>query len=698
MSNSPQAPAYQALYRACMKEAALRSDALMQRVVVRAGKGLQQSAKAAPDQVHRTLLSEAERTLVKHAAALSHAYPAALLAEFAQALAGDPRNSGTLSFDSLQSMGDEQVRENVELMRMQEAVSAQVQAQLTQLNALISSVQGLESVQPDRNPLRPEVYLRSLRTVSLKSPIPAHMRARWISHLGDALGPELAVTYAELAAWMKSKGVTEARYSGEPSTPAASGSLLNLDELRKLLASDAPDSGKQEAPLTAFGATMPAAVDALENMTQVDAVVRRLKDRQPTEAVAPAQLLAQEVVKLMVDNIATDARLLAPVRQCVRDLEPALLRLALADPRFFSDRQHPARGLLDEMAQRSLAWETEQSTGFKAFVDPLQQAVEALRTTQATGAEPFDFALGMLREAWSDPRQSDGRQREKAVRALLRAEQRNLLARKIATGMRNRPDLQSAPQEIVAFVAGPWAQVMAQARLADTSGAPDAGGYTSVVTDLVWSAQPHVVGKQTGRLLKLAPVLMEKLREGLAGIGYAEAATQRFLDYLAHAHRIALHSLDGNPSQVAALSRDELEAMMGEAEAAGIWLAPKEAQHSGFMDTDAGAGQKAPAVKTDAPAHDAAGDVPQADLQPGSWVEMADAGRWTRYRVMWTSPHGTLFMFFGASGQPKSMTRMLLEKMLRDGTLRLVSAQAVVDGALDAVAQAALRNSVYAKL
>ena len=50
------------------------------------------------------------------------------------------------------------------------------------------------------------------------------------------------------------------------------------------------------------------------------------------------------------------------------------------------------------------------------------------------------------------------------------------------------------------------------------------------------------------------------------------------------------------------------------------------------------------------------------------------------------------------SGATHSMTRRLLDKMLRAGTLRMVASQAVVDGALDAVAQAALRNSLDLKL
>jgi hypothetical protein len=50
-------------------------------------------------------------------------------------------------------------------------------------------------------------------------------------------------------------------------------------------------------------------------------------------------------------------------------------------------------------------------------------------------------------------------------------------------------------------------------------------------------------------------------------------------------------------------------------------------------------------------------------------------------------------MFTHASGSTRSMTRRKLDGMLGQGSLRLVSAHPVVDGALDAVARAAWRNS-----
>jgi len=604
-------------------------------------------------------------------------------------------------------------------MRMLQAVNGQVEAELTELNALISSVQGLKSVQPDRNPLRPQVYVRSLRTVTMQSPIPSPMRARWMGQLGEALGPELARVYTELAGWMRKQGVVEAQFKAvlaQETPQPADHKLLNLRELRKLVTGDFEDSNKDGR--TAFGATLPAAVDALENMKQVDAVVERMRARQRADAQAlaegrapqrePAQMLAQEVVRLMLDNISTDARLLVPVQQCVRELEPALMRLALDDPRFFSDKTHPARRLLEELTQRSLAWETVDAPGFKAFIEPLRQAVEVLRETRVPGAEPFDFALKTLDDAWAEVLKRDRHHREKAVRALLNAEQRNLLAEKVAKGLRQRPDLNGATKEIVAFVTGPWAQVIAQARLADATGSHDPGGFTSVLTDLVWSAQPTVAGAQTTRLIKMIAPLVEKIRNGLATIDYSPQSAQRFLDYLSKLHRLALRGggsgdpADAKPSEAPKMSREELEEMMGEGDDSA-WLAPGEAKDSGFMDTHATLPPRKVFSSTQPGEEnithpgadgDDMPDLPVDQFQPGAWIEMLTANGWERFQVTWASPHGTLFMFTGKSGQPHSMTRQLLAKLLKSGAIKLVSAQAVVDGALDAVVEKALRNSV----
>jgi hypothetical protein len=721
MAATPTPSQYQAIYRACIKEAAAQGRALMQRVVERALKAMPQRASVTADVVDRNLLAEAARVLSHHQAALCEAYPQALLTEFAQAIAGDNRKAAGVSFEALELMGEDQVQESVEVVRTQQSVAAAVEAELTELNALICAAQGLKSVHADRNPMRPEVYVRSLRNVTQQSPVSPSVRRRWLMHLGEAMGPELAAAYRELCAMLRAQGVSEAGFAVVQSAspvaapaPAATGNkaLLNVRELRQLLSGrfDGPAAAGaapgENAP-TDFSMTVPAAFETLQEMRQVDQVMQRLRARQGTQpaggdahahARTPAQALGLEVVQLMLENIAGDARLLPPVQHAVRALEPALLRLALGDPRFFSDREHPARRLLDEMTQRSLAWPTVEAPGFAAFIEPLQQAVEALVETRVAGAEPFDYALRSLREAWDQAQQRDTQRREKAVRVLLKAEQRNLLAGKIAKELRLRPDVAAVRKEVQQFLMGPWSQVMAQARLSNAGGGADPGGYAAVVTDLAWSVQPELTAGQAARLTRIIPPLVEKLKRGLASIDFPPSHTQRVLDQFARWHEQALKPAPAQPA-----TRRELEELLGENDDA--WLAPTEAKESGFIHTDFSDDAPQPLFQPTQPGFsdtrprgEVDSQLPEVGLPVGSWVELFADGGWARWQLTWSSPHGTLFMFTHPDGRTQSMTRRLLDKMMGTGMLRLVASQAVVEGALDFVAQTALSNSLDLKL
>jgi len=85
-------------------------------------------------------------------------------------------------------------------------------------------------------------------------------------------------------------------------------------------------------------------------------------------------------------------------------------------------------------------------------------------------------------------------------------------------------------------------------------------------------------------------------------------------------------------------------------------------------------------------------------LPVGAWVELLVNGVWVRTQLSWASPHGSLFLFTSAYGSTQSMTRRSRDKLLAAGSMRIVSDQTVVDGALDAVAQTAMLNSIDVKL
>jgi len=748
MTAQPTAP-YAALFDGCVREAADGGGSLMEMMVGKLRLSLQQQFRTAGAK-ERDVLTESLRLLVRHEARLCAGYPQALQAAFAQEVAGRKVKpmAAALSFDELELMDETQVQESVEVARALQVALLASDNQLTDLNALICAAQGLRTVQAHRNPVRPELYVRTLRNQLAQTDVPPLVWLSWMQHMGATLGQELGAVYASLCKSLRAQGVTQAAYSvtqtpdlTRPTSGSRDAAGLTLAQLRRLLAGELDtgvdqnsfaarfarefeSSGKEPSP-PAFAHTVPAAFEALQEMKQVDQVMQRLAQRasDPVPVAAAAaqatmpvseqlrqqarglgQALGLEVVALMVENITRDTRLLAPVQQAVRDLEPALLRLALIDPRFFSHKQHPARRLIEQMTHRSLAYRAADAAGFEAFMQPLRQAVDALSTVSIDSAEPFEFALQSLQAVWDRQEVHEREQRKMAMQVLARAEQRNELARSIAKDMRGRPEATLAPAPVMTFLCGPWSQVVAQARLADSHNAVDPEGCLAVAKDLLWSTQPGFAKNEVIRLTGMIAPLLGKLREGLTRIEYPAADADLFFNQLMALHQQALKAAPPAPVDAKALAREKLEAMFRDGDEARLWLAPSEAQQSGFIEATDSLLSKPrfePTQPLSAPADTsqevAAMSIASTQAPPislGAWVELQVHGRWTRIQLTWASARGNLFMFTGVNGGTHSMTRHSLDQLVQDGTLRVFSDQAVVDSALDAVAQTAMRNSV----
>ena len=119
------------------------------------------------------------------------------------------------------------------------------------------------------------------------------------------------------------------------------------------------------------------------------------------------------------------------------------------------------------------------------------------------------------------------------------------------------------------------------------------------------------------------------------------------------------------------------------------WVAPEEARASNFVQI-----QEADEPDKSLESASSSDVMPDDDLPLGSWVELLVDGNWVRTQLTWASPHGTLYLFTSAVGTSQSMTRRSRDRLVAAGNLRVISGAPVVDGALNAVAQIALRNSM----
>ncbi|WP_397438681.1 DUF1631 family protein [Polaromonas sp. UC242_47] len=295
----------------------------------------------------------------------------------------------------------------------------------------------------------------------------------------------------------------------------------------------------------------------------------------------------------------------------------------------------------------------------------------------------------MARDSWLLP----------PVRQVMaQAEQRNLLAEKIAGKIRMRRDFFSGNRVITAFLTGPWAQVMAKERLLGEHGGLGAqkARFSLALGELLWSLNIAQASHYRARLLKMIPDMLKAVREGLLSIDYPLAQSKAFFDEVMLIHQAALQPQSEAAVQTFLCAR---VAWCGPAPDAGQpWLAPAEAQDSGFMADWAADTLPPPgleACQADLPVDvESAAGAQHVALQLGDWVELQSDAQWLRAQLTWVSPHNTLLMFTGQGGRMHSMTARVLQKLLRMEQVKVVSQQGLVDGALDAVARTAMRNSI----
>lgn len=204
------------VFRACVVSAVREGEPLMGKLVEVTRNALTQEESSVRNIQQRNNLSDALNALKQHEAALLKGYPMALLEIFAEGPANAkvrPADASGMDFGELSLMDDSEVQDQVELARAQQLAAHATEGVLSELNTLVSSAQGLRSVQPERNPLRPENYIRALQRVVSETGATSEVRQLWMQHMRGLLGKLLEGEYQRMAKMLRDQGVQPVGYA-----------------------------------------------------------------------------------------------------------------------------------------------------------------------------------------------------------------------------------------------------------------------------------------------------------------------------------------------------------------------------------------------------------------------------------------------------------------------------------------------------
>lgn len=799
------------LLRQCLQFALGEAAGLLTRSAEACENSLREAEARSSDTAVRHRLATAALGMREHRAHWAHS----IAGQWRQAIEGRQgsasRPAPLSDSQFLTLVDDEAITDSMAAARWLQDVQPLVDAERSLLDSLMSSVQGLDTTQAERNHLRPALFLDAWRELMQQAEPQADVRLEWMRHSARPLGLALSDLYRRVNAMLQRAQVQEAGYrvrlgasghvaQGHRFGPPGAASTLGDDgqgfpahdhdvppwsQLGQLAPAVPPaafqsfmhgqdaeqfdeplGSGYYRAveealadmeaaprPLPADEATIEQQRRQYSDMPAVDRPAREVDvgtqlSEQSWGPMAAAhersrvllqlkrqarrgeQAMGLELVRTLVQQVAQDAQLLAPVREAVVALEPSLLRLALANPRFFNEEDHPARRLIESVAQRSFQYNDEFSADFASFFQPVQDAFNALNEAQSDDPSVFAFAQAGLQHLWDEQDQQVQAQQEASLRAIRRAEERQNLADQVAWDLSQRPDVHNAPAVILDFLYGPWALVIAAAELDDPQRQPgsqafsDPGGYRQAVSHLLWSVKKDVTLKRPAQLFEMVPGMLSTLHAGLDLLGKTREETQPFFDALMRLHqpvlalRRARSRSDAAHSSPAPLEADSAGIELDEPasptpgdrapgarprRAAQPWLARRELEAAGFQDTlptdhgdldaphDAGDASSAadhdnPADGSDDTGWDPDASVVLAGLFEGRWVDLYSHQQWLRAQLIWASARGTLFMFVSHGGRSHSMTRRSCERLVARRLLRLVDAGPVVEKAISALA------------
>lgn len=428
-------------------------------------------------------------------------------------------------------------------------------------------------------------------------------------------------------------------------------------------------------------------LEALNRLQRESAqeLAQRLRQPQPVEALkadlhrqleagaaqpGSTRLTDQEadvidLVGMVFDFILDDENLPDSCKTTLSHLHTPYLKVALQDKQLFTQHHHPARKLLNAMAQAGVLYGGEGEE--RSLLAKMHWVVERVIQDFVGDLSLFDALLGEFNEYVANLRQKVELRERRAMEAA-RGRDRLLAAREqaleaIAQVTRDR-DL---PQLVRNFLELSWCDALTFIALRNGEHSEEWKRACQVGDQLAWSVTPlDEAGREHLQALRLG--LLDELRKGLEVLGgYHEDGIRRLLQDLVACQ----HAIQAKQPQVAAQLKQELP----------------ESPLSAMLGAE---GHTLDRTSGDALSERARVLVKElGQVEFGTWFEFHDVTPPRRLKLSWFSPTTRNYMFVDHTGQRVAVKPIVqLAREMEAGKVRLVPtehAAPLMDRALSAI-------------
>ena len=361
-----------------------------------------------------------------------------------------------------------------------------------------------------------------------------------------------------------------------------------------------------------------------------------------------------DLVGMVFEFIVQDRNLPSEMQALLARLQIPYLKVALLDRHLFTQKSHPARQLLDSMAQACIG-KAEGGEVDTALHNKIRDIVEMIM-------RDFDDDLGLIERAYEDFRQfQEGARRrvelaEKRTTESIQGREKLEYARRLATSeVRKRCEDKNLPPLVQGLLDGPFAQFLVQIALRQGDKSVEWKQALGFADAMVWSTLPKATDPDRTRLKNLAPSMLNYLFQALGKIGWQDNDTHDMLGELDGLSKRQIAPPEA-PADIDVAAETFAPLMRAGANPAAQ---PANDAPTAIVGNLIGLMQKS-ALKQEEPEPEPAVPVAVAEdhlaqvkaMKVGTWVEFnnPETGAKERAKLSWISPISSKYLFVDRKG------------------------------------------------
>ena len=404
--------------------------------------------------------------------------------------------------------------------------------------------------------------------------------------------------------------------------------------------------------------------------------VREFKSGPHAANLGTVDALTIDIVAMLFDYVFEDRHIPDSVKAQLGRLQIPVLKVALLDKSFFSSKAHPARRLIDALAEASIGLDEAHERG-AATLKLVEEIVEHVLAEFDTDLALFESQVERVQAFMAENQAAEALIVTRSANALEAAEReqsaRDVAEREVERRVGARLGVPAVVRDMLQET---WVSALVAAALA---GGEESGPWRFLVQgmeDLLWSVEPKASADDRKRLVAMLPTLLRTLNDGFAHAKEPAERRDAFLAALVDCHAGAVKA-----------------GLKGIVPMPEVVIPPvPEAPRIERAVLPAG-GVQVEQIRLKAPRGGMVRNLFTrtgiwTNVQRGSWVEFSrgdDAA--TRARLTWISPNKGVYLFTNpaAGSAAISISPEALAEQMRLGEARLLDAAPLVDRAVDSL-------------